>query len=168
MGLLNMFNPVLAIRSARTIIKDISNYLFYRKQIKSMNEQKLFDVVNGRVDYLRRVYYVINLEPETLLATGDLIDLEKSRVYESISKIQGRFADHNLVEIVDVSSKRIKDEEYYAYIVTIRYDSQLVVRDILRVLILGTLSYFAINYGIYVANNFNLVASSIMNIVTAK
>lgn len=168
MGLLNMFNPVLAIKSAKTIIKDISNYLFYRKQIKSMNDQKLFDVVGGRVDYLRRVYYVINLEPETLLATGDLIDLEKSRVYESVSKIQGRFADHNLVEIVDVSSRRIKDTEYYAYLVTIRYDSQFVIRDILRVIILGAMSYFAVKYGIYVASNFDLVVSSIMNSVTAK
>lgn len=168
MGLLNMFNPILAIKSAKTLFKDLSNYRFYRKQIKRMNEQRLFDIVGGRVDYLRRVYYVINLEPETLLATGDLIDLEKSRVYESVSKIQGRFADHNLVEIVKVSSTRIKDSDYYAYLVTISYDIKSTLKDFIRVVLVGILSYFAIDYSIYVATNLDSVVSLLMNVLTTK
>lgn len=168
MGLLNFLNPVEAFSALKSIVKDLSNYVFYRKQIKKMNEQKLFDVVNGRVDWLRRVYYVINLEPETLLATGDLIDLEKSRVYESISKIQGRFADYNLVEIVDVTSKRIKDLDFYAYVVLIKYDAKSSVKDFFRVLTLGVALYFGIIYGIELVNNFDAVVNSITNTLTTK
>jgi hypothetical protein len=133
-----------------------------------MNEQRLFDVVGGRVDWLRRVYYVINLEPETLLATGDLIDLEKSRVYESISKIQGRFADYNLVEIVDVTSKRIKDPDFYAYVVLIKYDNSSTVKDFIRVAVFSTLIYLGIVYGIELVNNFELVVTTITNALTTK
>jgi len=168
MGLLNFINPVEAISSLKSIIKDLSNYVFYRKQIKRMNGQRLFDVVGGRVDWLRRVYYVINLEPETLLATGDLIDLEKSRVYESISKIQGRFADYNLVEIVDVTSKRIKDPDFYAYVVLIKYDNSSKVKDFIRVAVFSTLIYLGIVYGIELVNNFELVVTTITNALTTK
>jgi hypothetical protein len=133
-----------------------------------MNGQRLFDVVGGRVDWLRRVYYVINLEPETLLATGDLIDLEKSRVYESISKIQGRFADYNLVEIVDVTSKRIKDPDFYAYVVLIKYDNSSTVKDFIRVAVFSTLIYLGIVYGIELVNNFELVVTTITNALTTK
>lgn len=168
MGLLNFINPIEAFSSVKSIVKDLSNYAFYRKQIKKMNDQKLFDVVGGRLDWLRRVYYVINLEPETLLATGDIIDLEKSRVYESIAKIQGRFADYNLVEIVDVTSKRIKDPDFYAYIVLIKYDMSSNLKDFIRVLVLGSFLYFGITYGIELVNNFDSVVSSITNAVTTK
>lgn len=168
MGILNFLNPISAFSSLKKLVKDFSNYLFYRKQIKKMNDQKLFDVVGGRVDWLRRVYYVINLEPETLLATGDLIDLEKSRVYESISKIQGRFADYNLVEIVEVTSKRIKDAEFYAYVVLIKYNSSSKFKDLLKVSVFGTACYFATIYGIELFNNFDAVVAAITNALTAK
>lgn len=168
MGLLNFINPIEAFSSLKLIIKDLSNYFFYRKQIKKMNEQKLFDVVGGRVDWLRRVYYVINLEPETLLATGDIIDLEKSRVYESISKIQGRFADYNLVEIVDVTSKRIKDPDFYAYVVLIKYDMSATFKDLFKLIALGAILYFGISYGIELVNNFDSVVDSITNAITTK
>jgi hypothetical protein len=102
MGLLNLLNPIEAIDAVRTIVKDLTNYRFYRKQIKAIEAAGIFRTKKMRVDWLCRVYYVVNLEPELQLATGDLIDLEKSRVFESVSRIQGIFADRNLTEIVDV------------------------------------------------------------------
>jgi hypothetical protein len=168
MGLFSFLNPMKAISSTKTLAKDISNYVFYRRQVKKMNDQGLFKNVNGRVDALRRVYYVLNLEPETLLATGDLIDLEKSRVFESISKVQGRFADHNLVEIVEVSSERIKSDEYYAYLILIKYDSQFRVKDIFRVISWLAILFFGIAYAIEVIQNFDAVVDSIKNTITTK
>ena len=168
MGLFSFLNPMKAISSAKTLAKDISNYVFYRRQVKKMNDQGLFKNVNGRVDALRRVYYVLNLEPETLLATGDLIDLEKSRVFESISKVQGRFADYNLVEIVEVSSERIKSDEYYAYLILIKYDSQFRVKDIFRVISWLAILYFGIAYSIEAVQNFDAVVDSITNTITTK
>ena len=113
-------NPKTAISNLNTLIKDASNLIFYRAQISKMEDQGLLTQFKLRSDILKRVYYVINLEPETLFA-NDSVDLEKSRVFESVNKIQGIFADNNLVEIIEVSSKRIKTEDYYAYLVWIKF-----------------------------------------------
>ena len=110
MGLLNLLNPIEAIDAVRTIVKDLMNYRFYRKQIKVIEAAGIFKTKKMRVDWLCRVYYVVNLEPELQLATGDLIDLEKSRVFESVSKIQGIFADRNLTEIVENGIGELIDE----------------------------------------------------------
>jgi hypothetical protein len=168
MGILNFLNPVSVFNSARSIIKDLSNYLFYRKQIKKMVSQNLFSDLKARTDLLKRVYYVLNLEPETLLATGDLADLEKSRVFESVSKIQGRLADYNLVEIINVSSTRIKTTEYYAFLILIKYDSQFKFSNLLKVLVWAVLIYFGIEYGIYLYHNFDIVQNSALQILNRK
>jgi hypothetical protein len=133
-----------------------------------METQNFFKDLNARTDLLRRVYYVLNLEPETLLATGDLADLEKSRVFESVSKIQGRFADHNLVEIITVSSTRIKTEDYYAFLILIKYDSKFKVSKLLRVLAFSLIVYFGIDYIWYLVNNFGHIQEAILQIINGK
>ncbi len=168
MKLLNFINPVIAFNSTKDIIKDLNNYVFYRKQIKKMETQNFFKDLNARTDLLRRVYYVLNLEPETLLATGDLADLEKSRVFESVSKIQGRFADHNLVEIINVSSTRIKTDEYYAFLILIKYDSKFKFSNLLRVLGFALIAYFGITYIGYLVNNISQIQESALQIINGK
>jgi len=168
MGLLNLINPIEAINSVRTIVKDITNYLFYRKQIKAIDSAGIFRTKRMRTDWLSRVYYVVNLEPELQLATGDLIDLEKSRVFESVSKVQGIFADRNLIEIIDVSSKRIKDDTYYAYLVTIKYRVETVFSDIVRAVILGILAYYLVHLGFWVGENWEFVKASTLDKLNSK
>jgi hypothetical protein len=70
---------------------------------------------------LRRVYFVINLLPETLLAGSDVDLLERSRVTEAIADRNQVFMKDGLLEIIEADYKRIKTEEYYAYVVWIRY-----------------------------------------------
>lgn len=168
MGLLTFLNPKNAIKSIGSIIKDFINYRFYVKQIKKMNSQSLFSEINARIDWLGRVYYVINLEPETLLATGDVIDLERSRVYDSVVKIQGRFADYNLIEIVKVDSKRIKTVDFYAYLVTIKYVILSKWVDVFRVLAWIGIIYILFRYYPYVINNFEHWVTNITSILNTK
>ena len=168
MGLLNLINPIEAIESVRTIVKDITNYWFYRKQIKAIDAAGIFRAKRMRTDRLCRVYYVVNLEPELQLATGDLIDLEKSRVFESVSKIQGIFSDRNLIEIVDVSSKRIKDDDYYAYLVTIKYRVETSFSDIFRAAILGTAAYYLVHLGFWVGENWEFAKASTLDKLNSK
>lgn len=168
MGLLDLLNPIEAIGSVKTIAKDISNYRFYRKKIKLIEESGIFKDRKMRVDYLSRVYYVVNLEPELQLATGDLVDLEKSRVYESVYRLQGVFADHNLVEIVDVSSKRIKDSDHYAYLVTISYKVESETSDLIRSIILGIESYYLMMAASFTFHNWSFLKDSIINLLSNK
>jgi len=166
--MLDILNPIKAVQSLTLMIKDASNYLFYRKAIKKINAEGFFKERNIRVDSLSRVYYVINLEPELQLATGDIVDLEKSRVFDSVSKIQTVFANNNLVEIVNVSSKRIKTEDYYAYLVTIAYRKTTVWKDAIRILLLGVIAYYLIHFGIWISENWNQVLSSVFNKLNSK
>lgn len=168
MGLLNLINPIEGIRSVKSIVKDLVNYHFYRKQIKSIDEAGYFKTKKIRTDWLSRVYYVVNLEPELQLATGDLLDLEKSRVFDSVSKIQGLFADRNLTEIVKVSSKRIKTDDYYAYLVTIQYQIESVWIDLIKPAILGTILYWAIHLGIKISENWEGLFSYLNHLVNSK
>ena len=132
-SILNLFNPVLLVKSINLLIKDVSNYSFYREKISSISTQGFFKDLNMRVDWISRVYYVINLEPETMLATGDLIDLEKSRVFDSVSKYTRLFEDNLLTELVEISTTRIKDSDYYGYLVTITYKKLSKRSDLFRV-----------------------------------
>lgn len=168
MGLLNLVNPIEGIRSVKTLLKDISNYQFYRKQIKSIEAAGFFESKKIRTDWLRRVYYVVNLEPELQLATGDLIDLEKSRVFDSVSKIQGVFADHNLTEIVEVTSNRIKTEDYYAYLVTIKYRVESNGANFFSAVILGVLLYWLIRLGVMIGTNWESVTAFLAHWLNSK
>lgn len=168
MGLLNLINPIEAIDSVRTIVKDITNYWFYRKQIKAIEANGIFRTKRMRTDWLCRVYYVVNLEPELQLATGDLIDLEKSRVFESVSKVQGIFADRNLIEIIDVSSKRIKDDNYYAYLVTIKYRVESIFSDIVKAAILGIATYYLVHLGFWIGENWEFAKASTLDKLNSK
>lgn len=120
MGLLSILNPKNFYKSASLLAKDASNLSFYRKSATKLSEQKFLEQYGMRIDWLKRMYYVINLEPETLLA-NDSVELEKSRVFESVNRIQTIFADSNLIEIINVSSKRIKTADYYAYVIWIKF-----------------------------------------------
>jgi len=74
-----------------------------------------------RADTLKRVYFVINLLPETLLAGSDVELLERSRVTEAIAERNQVFMKDGLLEIIEADYRRIKTAEYYAYLVWIKY-----------------------------------------------
>lgn len=168
MSLLNILNPILAFNSAKVIIKDLRNYIFYRKQISKIKEQGFFKDYAMRTDWLKRVYYVINLEPETLLATGELVDLERSRVYDSIAKVKNLFLNTNLLEIIEASSKRIKDDTYYAYLVWIQYRKNLVWRDIVNVIVWSFLLVKITQLVFWLSHNYESLWTSILSMLTSK
>jgi hypothetical protein len=153
MKLLNYLNPLEALSSAKLIVKDISNYRFYRNKISGLEEKGFLKQWNMRADWIKRVYYVINLEPETLLATGDLADLEKSRVFDSVAKFQGKFADLNLTEIVDISTERIKNADYYAYLIWVKCKFFSEKSDFFRVGVFSIALYYAVSTGLWVYHN---------------
>ena len=168
MGLFSFLKPRAVFESAQSLYKDISNYLFYSKQIKKLKQEGVFRDLKMRVDWVKRVYYVINLEPETMLATGDIMDLEKSRVYESVSKYQGKFAELNLTEIVDINTKRIKNSDFYAYLVTIKYKVMSSRSDLWNVIWSSVVIYYLVKLIHYAYLNGEALQSLITSILTQK
>jgi hypothetical protein len=168
MGLLSYLNPGKAYQSVSSLVKDVRNYLYYKNKVQTMVDQGLLSQLKARTDWFNRIYYVINLEPETLLATGDLTDLEKSRVFDSVAKIQGRFADNNLVEIVEITTKRIKNDEYYAYLVVIKYRIISELTDLIRLGVWIAILYYGVSYLHHIIQNFDLLQAWVIKVLTNK
>jgi len=167
MGLLSFLNPETAYQNVRDIVKDIGNYAFYRKQISVIDKSGILSRNKMRTDWLKRVYYVVNLEPETLMAS-DSAELEKSRVFESVSKIQTTLMDHNLFEIVEVSTKRIKTQDYYAYLVWVKYRKTTNWKSWINLVAYAGIIYLATVLGIKAYDNFGIIQAELIRIFTAK
>jgi hypothetical protein len=151
MRLLNIINPVTVYRKAALCVKDVANYRFYRKSVSDLNRSGLLKEKGMRTDWLRRVYFVINLLPETLLAGTDIELLERSRVMEAIAERNQIFTKDGLLEIVQADYRRIKDSDFYAYLIWIKYRSLSKFSDWAHVLIwLAAVSLIAVNYQILI------------------
>lgn len=119
--ILDFLNPISFWKNVTSCYKDVINYRFYRKVISKLEAEGLLKDKGMRTDLLRRVYFVINLLPETLLAGGDVDLLERSRVTEAIAERNQVFMKDGLLEIIEADYRRIKTADYYAYLVWIKY-----------------------------------------------
>lgn len=168
MWLLDYLNPTTVFRKAQLTAKDLSNYLFYRKTIKKLESSGALADKEMRRDMLCRVYFVINLLPETLLAGGDVDLLEKSRVTEAIAERNEIFTKDGLLEIVVADYERIKTTDYYAYLIWIKYRRLTKTLDWLHVLSwTGILIVLLVNYHWFV-DLFHLVVDSYFRINNLK
>ena len=149
--ILDFLNPVSFWKNAVSCYKDVANYRFYRKTIKLLEGEGLLRDKGMRSDWLKRVYFVINLLPETLLAGGDVELLERSRVTEAIAERNQVFTKNGILEIIEADYRRIKDNDYYAYLIWVKYRWQTSFSEwfktIAWLILLGTLVY---NYQLFV------------------
>jgi hypothetical protein len=119
--ILDFLNPISFWQNLRICYKDFVNYRFYRRVITNLASEGALRERGMRTDMLRRVYFVINLLPETLLAGADVELLERSRVTEAIAERNQIFMKDGLLEIIEADYQRIKTDDYYAYVVWIKY-----------------------------------------------
>lgn len=168
MGLLNFLHPVTAYENLVSVIKDISNYSFYRKQVETVEKRGFFKTMKMRVDWLKRIYYIVNLEPETLLAGPEVTELEKSRVFDSLALVKGVVSEYNLSEIINISTKRIKTDEVYAYLVWIKYKIATTKGKVFQLITWSVLAVYLIKLLFYGYNHIGQIIAYINQIITAK
>lgn len=117
--------PLYFYRFMVSFFKEIINYRFYRKTIDSLHKTGELDQRGLRLDSLKRVYYVKNLQPEALLygttENGGVETFEKQFIAESLRDHNEFFIKHQIIELVKSHSKRIKTPDYYAYLVWIGF-----------------------------------------------
>jgi hypothetical protein len=149
--ILDFLNPVSFWKNVVQCYRDVSNYQFYRKSISKLNTDGLLKEKGMRTDLLRRVYFVINLLPETLLAGSDVDLLERSRVTEAIAERNQVFMKDGLLEIIEADYRRIKTAEYYAYLVWIKYRWNSTISTWIKsILWISLLALAVVNYQIAV------------------
>ena len=117
----DFINPFTFYETAVIIIKNLKNFIFYRTKMSDINKSGILKQTGLRLDRRARAYYVLNIEPELLMMGQDTLELEKSRVFESLSKKKELFETHNLTELIEAKTDRIKTSEYYAYLIQIKY-----------------------------------------------
>ena len=124
--------------------------MFYRKTVKALVASGELEKNGLRVDSLNRIFFVKNLEAEVLLygnqEEGGLERFEKSFIAEQLRKYNDIFIKNQLIEIVKTSLKRIKTQDYYAYLVTIFFNFKkfTLLRTIYVLAYFWTLTYLII------------------------
>jgi hypothetical protein len=121
MNLIEFLSPIVFWQVFKKVLVNLKNRSYYVKQMKTLDENGTLKQLGMRLDMRSRAYYILNLEPETLMMGQEVLDLEKSRVMESINVRKPAFMKANLFEMIEIETSRIKNEDYYAYLIQIKY-----------------------------------------------
>jgi hypothetical protein len=164
----DFINPFTFYETAVIIIKNLKNFIFYRTKMSDINKSGILKQTGLRLDRRARAYYVLNIEPELLMMGQDTLDLEKSRVFESLAKKKELFETHNLTELIEAKTDRIKTSEYYAYLIQIKYRPMATVSN--HVYVLSWLTCLTvIGYWIYLGFlNYNEIQTGLGDLLNKK
>jgi len=99
-----------------TVIRDINNYLFLRKTIKSESKTLTWQKFNLRFDWLGRIYTVVNLPPEVTLSPDAPDEIRPAYVLEETRPINEYLTGLNLHEIIMPEFKPLEGGESYLVI----------------------------------------------------
>ena len=164
----DFINPFTFYETIVVIIKNLKNFIFYRTKMSDINKSGVLKQTGLRLDRRARAYYVLNIEPELLMMGQDTLELEKSRVFESLSKKKELFETHNLTELIEAKTDRIKTSEYYAYLIQIKYRPMATVSNHVYVLSWLTCLTF-IAYWIYLGFlNYNEIQTGLGDLLNKK
>ena len=164
----DFINPFTFYETVVIIIKNLKNFIFYRTKMSAINKTGVLKQTGLRLDRRARAYYVLNIEPELLMMGQDTLELEKSRVFESLAKKKELFETHNLTELIEAKTDRIKTSEYYAYLIQIKYRPMATVSNHVYVLSWLTCLTF-IAYWIYLGFlNYNEIQTGLGDVLNKK
>jgi len=164
----DFINPVTFYETMVIIVKNLKNFIFYRTKMSDINKSGILKQTGLRLDRRARAYYVLNIEPELLMMGQDTLDLEKSKVFESLAKKKELFETHNLTELIEAKTDRIKTSEYYAYLIQIKYRPMATVSNHVYVLSWLTCLTF-IAYWIYLGFlNYNEIQTGLGDLLNKK
>ena len=164
----DFINPFTFYETVVVIIKNLKNFIFYRTKMSAINKTGVLKQTGLRLDRRARAYYVLNIEPELLMMGQDTLELEKSRVFESLAKKKELFETHNLTELIEAKTDRIKTSEYYAYLIQIKYRPMATVSNHVYVLSWLTCLTF-IAYWIYLGFlNYNEIQTGLGDLLNKK
>lgn len=131
-NLIISLNPVNIFKRVISISKELYMFLLYVKALNAIEPE----LEESRIVKASKFSLIkaINLKPETLLLANklesdmdkedkkELHKLELSFVGREIAKYNDIFINSGIIELIKTKATRVKDSEYYGYIVTISYN----------------------------------------------
>jgi len=142
-------SPIHFFKIIFAMISEFRNWRFYWKKMNLLESSGELKTRGLRLDWIKRLYFVKNLEPEALFygetENGGVEQFEKKFIADSLKLHNDIFTRDNSVELVKVKYERIKTADYYAYLVWIgfRFD-KLKFRNWAYLIVYGFFSYFVI------------------------
>ena len=183
MTILEALKPRTFYKSVQTIVRNYQNKMFYRSTILQLSKSGVLSQYGLilDVDEMRKskkltlfnrpryiMYYALNLEPEILLMGEEAIELEKSRVYESLLKKKPLFEKAGLGELIEAETERIKSEDYYAYLIQIKYRPISTRDNLFYVIIYGAIVSLLAYALIRIGFEYQSIFDWINNVMTSK
>jgi hypothetical protein len=100
----------------KKIIVDINNYFFLKKTIKKNENTFEWKKYNLRVDWIGRIYTVVNLPPEVIYSPDSPQEIRPAYVLEESKPINEYLTKLNLQEILIPEMRAIPDSISYLLI----------------------------------------------------
>lgn len=97
----------------KKVVVDITNYFFLRKVIKKNKGSLQWEKYRLRVDWLSRIYTVVNLPPEVTLSPDAPDEIRPAYVLEESRPINEYLTSLNIHEIIIPEIKPIPDSVSY-------------------------------------------------------
>ena len=121
--ILTYLNPIYQIKTIFLTIKEIYLFISYVKTINAMGQT--FKSKGIMKDSKYTLVKGINLKAETLMYGGVGEELERfeiSFIGKEMSKYNEIFLENGILELIKTKANRIKNDDFYGYLVSISFN----------------------------------------------
>ena len=116
-------NPVAVFKTLQDNITDLLNSVKYKKIIFELQKDGKLNEIGFSVDPSANLYLGMDLNPELLLYSDTSQEsVELKMISERMKKYTDFLTKEGILDAVRVDYDRVKTEEYYGYVLQIRYD----------------------------------------------
>ena len=144
--ILQKINPIWVVKSLQKNLNEFRKHETYKKIIYDLNAAGKLEEIGFRSDSDANLYLGINLNPELLLYSDTSQEsVELKMISEKMLKYNDFLTKEGILDVITVDYDRIKSEEFYGYILQIRFnDREFSKKEViwgisyLSVLFLGT------------------------------
>ena len=144
--ILQKINPLWVVKSLQKNLNEFRKHETYKKIIYDLNAAGKLEEIGFRSDSDANLYLGINLNPELLLYSDTSQEsVELKMISEKMLKYNDFLTKEGILDVITVDYDRIKSEEFYGYILQIRFnDREFSKKEViwgisyLSVLFLGT------------------------------
>lgn len=119
------FNPVFAVKTVNSLVKEYKDWKFYSKTVKQMEKDKFFENNNMQLGKNNQIYLGVNLPAEALMQQDEEKEkFELQLVAKEVSKYNEPFFSAGIFEYLETARERVKTEDYYGYIIMFAFRFQ--------------------------------------------
>lgn len=146
--ILQKINPIWVVKSLQKNLNEFRKHQTYKKIIYDLNAAGKLEEIGFRVDPDANLYLGINLNPELLLYSDTSQEsVELKMISEKMLKYNDFLTKEGILDVITVDYDRIKSEEFYGYVLQIRFNDREFSKNeviwgisYLSVLFLGTVT----------------------------